>query len=68
MSMPQRFLTDKSYEIYMSKKTGKPKTDYPDFELTFKIKDANVKKNRFTVIYTQECCKLKTAEEAEVRK
>ena len=31
MSMPQRFLNEKIdlYEIYMSKKTGKPKTDYP---------------------------------------
>lgn len=29
-----------------------------DFEMNFKIKEANVKKNRFTVIYTNECCIL----------
>ena len=35
----------------MAKKSGEPKTGYPDFDHKMKLKDANVKRNRFTLVY-----------------
>ncbi len=39
----------------MAKKdSGKPKDDYSAFDLPSKVKDANVKQNRFSVSFTSE--------------
>jgi hypothetical protein len=35
--------------------------------MNFKIKQANVKKNRFTVIYKNECCIMPTKQRAEIQ-
>ena len=34
------------------KKNGKPKEDYPPFEMSMTVKDAKVKLNRFCVLYS----------------
>jgi hypothetical protein len=37
----------------MAKKdNGKPKNDYPNFELKMLVKTAKVKENRFSVVFT----------------
>jgi hypothetical protein len=59
--MPHRFknrvedLTDDKYDVYMAKKNnGKPKDDYPNFEVKMTVKEANVKENRFSVIFSTD--------------
>lgn len=59
--LPHRFknrvedLTDDKYDVYMAKKNnGKPKDDYPNFEVKMTVKEANVKENRFSVIFSTE--------------
>ena len=54
--------SDDAYEIMWAKKNGNPNEDYPskncsiyilDFEINQLIKSANVKLNRFSVVYQQ---------------
>jgi hypothetical protein len=48
-------LPEGAYDVYMAKKdSGKPKDDYSAFDLPSKVKDANVKQNRFSVSFTSE--------------
>lgn len=63
--MPHRFknrvedLTDDKYDIYMAKKNnGKPKDDYPNFEVKMTVKEANVKENRFSVIFSSDAIEV----------
>ena len=60
--MPHRFknedLTDVMFDIYMAKKNnGKPKDDYPPFEMRMTVKEAKVKENRFSVTFSEEALK-----------
>lgn len=42
------------YEVYMSKKkNGRPKDDYPPCDYGRVVKLMKVKKNRFTVVFTE---------------
>jgi hypothetical protein len=59
--LPHRFknqaedLTDDKFDVYMAKKNnGKPKDDYPTFEVKMTVKDAKVKQNRFSVVYSED--------------
>lgn len=57
---PDRFknksddLTDDKFDVYMAKKNnGKPKDDYPNFEVKMTVKEAKVKQNRFSVVFSE---------------
>ena len=57
--LPHRFhtdedkFTDEILDVFMAKKkNGKPKEDYPPFEMTMTVKKAKVKLNRFCVLYS----------------
>ncbi len=59
--LPHRFYTDESkftdeiLDMFMAKKkNGRPKEDYPPFEMTMTVKDAKVKLNRFCVLYSDQ--------------
>ncbi len=61
LKLPHSFKTNISelpegaYEVYMAKKdSGKPKDDYSAFDLPSKVKDANVKQNRFSVTFNKD--------------
>ena len=46
------------FDIYMAKKNnGKPKDDYPPFEMRMTVKEAKVKENRFSVTFSEEALK-----------
>ena len=60
-SLPHRFKNDQAdlrddvYDVYMAKKTnGKPKDDLPPFELKMSVKQAKVKQNRFSVVFSED--------------
>lgn len=43
----------------MAKKTnGKPKDDYPNFEVKMTVKEAKVKENRFSVVFSEAAVEL----------
>lgn len=43
----------------MAKKNdGKPKDDYPNFEVKMTVKEAKVKDNRFSVVFSEEAIEL----------
>ena len=47
-------LTDDKFDVYMAKKNnGKPKDDYPNFEVKMTVKEAKVKQNRFSVVFSE---------------
>lgn len=59
--LPHRFnndvsaLVDDVYDVYMAKKdNGKPKDDYPNFEMKMTVKTAKVKQNRFSVVFSEK--------------
>ena len=70
LGLPQRFSQDSKLiseynEVYMARKNGEPKSDYPsksrcffslkiDFELDMTIQHANVKQNRFCVVFSEK--------------
>ena len=78
LNLPHRLVEDVTrgddvYDVFMAKKkNGKPKDDYPskfwlfkvclDFEMATMVKTADVKKNRFSVIYTSKALISKPAE------
>jgi hypothetical protein len=47
-------ICDDVYDVYMANKAGKPKDDYPNFEMKMQVKQAGVKQNRFTVIFSEQ--------------
>ena len=51
---PKAFVEDVFDMMIAKKKNGKPKDDYPPFEMTQTIKEANVKNNRFSVLFSEK--------------
>ena len=43
---------DSVYDVFLASKIGKPKDDYPNFDMKMQVKSSNVKDNRFAVLFT----------------
>lgn len=55
------------YDVYMSKKkNGRPKNDYPSCDYNREVKQMKVKKNRFTVVFTELAIEDAPGEDAPV--